>query len=252
MGETWVRLYGELNDFVPLRLRQRPILRRWDVSPSVKDLIEGLGVPHPEVDLLLANGRSVGFDYAVEDGDRISVYPIFRRVDVSRISQVRPDPLPETRFVIDGHLGRLAGYLRMLGLDTAYRNDYDDATLAQVSHNEGRILLTRDQQLLMRSIVRHGYWVRATEPSEQLFEVAHRYGLIQVMRPFTRCLLCNVPLEPVSKHDVAHLLEPATRRHHDRFYRCPACQRIYWPGSHHKRMSALIDELCDRLAESEL
>lgn len=250
MAETWIRLYGELNDFVRPELRQRPILRRWDVSPSVKDLVEGLGVPHPEIDLLLANGRSVGFGYLVQDGDRISVYPAFRSVDLAQVSRVRPAPLPEIRFVIDGHLGRLAGYLRMLGLDTAYRNDYDDETLAQVSHDEGRILLTRDHQLLMRSIVRNGYWVRATQPKEQLVEVAQRYGLLQVMRPFTRCLLCNVPLEPVSKHDVAHLLEPATRRHYDRFWRCPACQRIYWPGSHHKRMSTLIDELREKLDET--
>lgn len=242
MPHCWVRLYGELNDFAPGAL-QRPILRRCKAPGSVKDLIEGLGVPHPEVDLILANGHSVGFGSLVQDGDRISVYPLFRTLDVSELTQVRPEPLSEQRFVVDGHLGRLAGYLRMLGLDTLYHNDYADEALARISCDQGRILLTRDRQLLMRSIVRHGYWVRATQPREQVIEVAQRYALGTAMRPFTRCLRCNALLEPVDKAAIAHLLEPTTRRCHDVFTRCPVCARVYWQGSHHARMQAIIDEL---------
>jgi uncharacterized protein len=247
VAETWVRLYAELNDFLPAAWRQRPILRQWDVRPSVKDLVEGLGVPHPEVDLLLANGQPVGFDYLVQDGDWISAYPRFRALDVGALSLVRPAPLAEARFVLDGHLGRLAAYLRMLGFDTLYRSDYGDEELAQVSHAEGRILLTRDQQLLMRSIVEHGYWVRATEPAQQLVEVARRYGLAEAIHPFTRCLRCNAELAPVGKQEIAHLLAPATRREHDAFRRCVGCGRIYWPGSHVARMQALIEELREGL-----
>ncbi len=247
MAETWVRLYGELGDFLPLSQRQRPLLRRWLVRTSVKDLIEGLGVPHTEIELLLANGRPVGFDYLVQDGDRIAAYPPFRSLDVSGLSLVRPTPPGTLRFVADGHLGALARYLRMLGLDTLYRPDYDDATLAQISHDEDRVLLTRDHQLLMRNIVRYGYWVRETWPKRQLLEVLRRYAPGEAIRPFSRCLRCNGPLEPVDKQAIAHLLEPDTRRYYDAFWRCSACQHIYWPGSHHARMRAWIDQVLREL-----
>jgi uncharacterized protein len=244
---TWVRLYGELNDLVPAPQRQRAMPRRWDVSPSVKDLIEGLGVPHTEVALLLANGCPVGFGYRAQDGDRIAAYPPFRTLDVSAITRVRPEPLPEQRFVADGHLGALARHLRMLGFDTAYWRDRDDKDLARISNGEKRILLTRDHQLLMRSIVQHGYWVRATEPRRQLLEVARRYRLAQEMRPFTRCLRCNGALAPVDKADIEHLLEPDTRRFYDAFWRCRSCGRVYWPGSHYARMQGWIQELLAQL-----
>jgi hypothetical protein len=249
MPETWVRLYGELNDFLPASHRQRALLWRWDVSPSVKDLIEGLGAPHTEIDLLLANGRPVGFGYPVQDGDRIAAYPPFCALDVTEITRVRPEPLPAPRFVADGHLGAPARYLRMLGFDTVYHNDCGDETLARSSCEQGRILLTRDHQLLMRSVVQHGYWVRATRPREQLLEVARRYALADAMQPLTRCLRCNGALAPVDKESIAHLLEPDTRRYYDAFWRCSGCQRIYWPGSHHRRMLALIEELRDELGE---
>lgn len=247
MPETWVRLYGELNDFLPAPHRQRALRRRWDVSPSVKDLVEGLGVPHTEIDLLLANGRSVGFGYRVQDGDRIAAYPPFGALDVSAITQVRPAPLPELRFVADGHLGALARYLRMLGLDTAYWRDADDESLAHISHREGRILLTRDHQLLMRSIVEHGYWVRASEPRAQLLEVARRYRIAQEIRPFSRCLRCNGALAPVDKEAILHLLEPDTRRFYDVFWQCRSCGQVYWRGSHYVRMQAWIQELLAQL-----
>ena len=94
---------------------------RFDGRPAVKDLIEALGVPHTEVDLILANGESVDFAYGVRDGDRISVYPVFESLDIGPVVRVRPEPLRETRFVCDTHLGRLAAYLRMLGFDTLLR-----------------------------------------------------------------------------------------------------------------------------------
>ncbi len=243
MAETLVRLYGELNDLVPRNLRQRALRRHWDVSPSVKDLIEGLGVPHTEVDLLLANGASVGFDYLVQEGDRVAAYPPFRSLEVGAISRVRPAPLAERRFVADGHLGALARALRMLGFDTLYQQDVADELLAQLSHAQKRILLTRDRQLLMRSIVEYGYWVRSTQPREQLLEVARRYELVGEMRPLARCLRCNGELAPVDKAAIEHLLEPATRRFYHAFSQCCSCGQIYWPGSHYARMMAWIKEL---------
>ena len=83
----------------------------------MKAVIEDLGVPHTEVDLVLADGQSVGFDHRLRDGESISVYPVFESWDIAAVSKVRPEPLREVRFVVDVHLVTLAGYLRMLGFD---------------------------------------------------------------------------------------------------------------------------------------
>jgi hypothetical protein len=208
----------------------------------VKDLIEAIGVPHTEVDLILANGQSVGFDYAVRDGDRISVYPVFESLDITPILRVRPEPLRRTRFVLDTHLGRLAAYLRLVGFDALYRNDFSDEELADISRDERRILLTRDRGLLKRSRVTHGYCVRATDPRQQLGEICRRFDLHGAARPFTRCLRCNGLLHAVPKADVEYLLPPGTAERYEEYAQCESCGQVYWPGSHHRRMRHLVDD----------
>ena len=241
-----LRLYAELNDFVPGDKRHRTVAVTLRERDSVKDVIESQGVPHTEVDLIVANGEPVGFDYQVRDGDRIAAYPAFRSIDVSGLPALRPPAWPpdgEPRFVLDAHLGTLAGHLRMLGFDTLYRNDYDDADLARISAEEGRILLTRDRGLLKRRQVVHGYHVWATDPEEQIVEVLRRFGLFDRVNPFSRCLRCNGPLTRVTKESVLDRLEPLTRRYYDEFALCPACDRVYWRGSHYSRMQELVARL---------
>jgi len=231
-----IRFYAELNDFLPPRRRQVEFEHVLAEHASVKHVIETLGVPHTEVDLVLVDGRSVDFAYRVQDGDRISVYPVFESFDISALERVRPRPLREPRFVLDVHLGRLAGYLRMVGFDALYRNDYDDATLADLSRSERRILLTRDRGLLKRSAVTHGYLLRASDPREQLAEVVRRFDLTGLIAEFTRCMRCNGVLAPVAKATIEHRLLPKTRRYYDEFAVCRDCERIYWKGSHYEDM----------------
>ena len=240
------RFYAELNDFLPPQRRGRQFCHRFERQASVKDMIESFGVPHTEVDLILINGESVDFSARVEDDDRISVYPAFERFDISPLTRLRPKPLREPAFVVDANLGRLARYLRLLGFDTLYRNDYDDATVAQISHQEHRILLTRDRVLLRRSIITHGYFVRADRPREQLAEVVARFDLCRLLHPFSRCTRCNGLLERVEKREIASRLEPKTRRYYDDFLICPDCGQIYWRGSHHERAVRLMEGLCGR------
>lgn len=234
------RFYAELNDFLPPDKRQKPITYRFLVPASVKDAIESLGVPHPEVDLILVNGRSVDFTYLIQNGDTISVYPVFEAIDISPLVKVRPEPLREVRFVLDVHLGQLATYLRLLGFDTRYRNDYDDDELAQISSHEHRILLTRDRGLLKRSIVTHGYCLRTTNPRQQLVDVVNRFDLRNLIKPFSRCMRCNGLLKPVEKAAIAQQLPPKTQQYYDEFYRCMHCRQIYWKGSHYQRMQQFI------------
>lgn len=238
-----VRLYGALNDFLPAPRRGASFPHTFSGSPSVKDLLESLGVPHPELDLLLLDGAPVDFGARVEDGSRLAAYPAFECLEVPAAQRVGP-VLPEVpRFVLDVGLGRLAGLLRMLGLDTLWRNDAQDAELARLSASEERILLTRDLGLLKRSEVVLGYFPRATDPSHQLVEVTRRYRLATRMQPFTRCLACNTPLQPAALAQVRGRVPPRIAARFEHFTRCPGCERVYWPGSHHARMERVVQRL---------
>lgn len=232
MKHAYFRFYAELNDFLPADKHFTTFAHLFNGAASVKDRIESIGVPHTEVDLILANGASVGFDYLVQDGDHISVYPVFESFDISAETRVRPEPLRETRFVLDTHLGQLARYLRLLGFDALYRNDYIDEELARISSEDHRVLLTRDVGILKRSEVTHGYYVRATDPKERILEVLQRFDLFGDIDPFQRCLRCNGVLEPVAKEEILDRLEPLTKKHYDDFRRCASCEQIYWRGSH--------------------
>ncbi len=200
---------------------------------TAKHLIESIGIPHTEIGSLLVNGRHAGTSYQVQDGDQL-------QVDASEAAAVT---LLEPRFILDGHLGRLASRLRMLGLDCLYRAGVDDSELAATAIAEDRILLTRDRHLLMRKTITNGYLVRSLVPNEQLREVITRYRLLAAIKPFQRCIRCNTRLVPVRKADVLDRLEPLTRLYFDEFRICPGCQQIYWRGSHVDRMNRMIAEL---------
>ena len=226
------RFYEELNDFLPPERRKRTLPYGFSGHPGIKDPIEVFGVPHTEVELILVNGESVGFDYQLQDGDRVAVYPVFESLDISPLLKLREKPLRNPRFVLDVNLGKLARRLRLLGFDSLYRNDWQDAELADVADREHRIVLTRDRRLLFARRIAHGYWVRAVQAERQVQEVLRRFDLYRLIRPFARCLACNGELAPVAKADVLDRLEPKTRLYYERFYRCGACGKIYWEGSH--------------------
>jgi uncharacterized protein len=237
-----VRVYGSLNDFLPVAHRQSTLVCTFDGSPSVKDLVEATGVPHPEIDLLVVRGESVDFDYHVRDGDRVAVYPRIQAFDLGdRLVRVGPPPLTEPRFIADVHLGRLAAYLRLAGFDTKYRNHHPDHEIAGISAQEDRVVLTRDVGVLKHRIVKRGYYVRETQPARQLVEVLRHFGLVPVAAPFTRCLRCGSSLHRVAGDRVQHRLPARTREQYREFSRCPTCSRIYWQGSHFARMSLFLE-----------
>ncbi|HET7090787.1 MAG TPA: Mut7-C RNAse domain-containing protein [Anaerolineae bacterium] len=243
MPHAHFRFYEELNDFLPPGRRKVTFVHEWKGIASVKDIVEALGVPHTEVDLILANGESVDFAYRPKDGDRISVYPMFESIDISPVQRLRPRPLREPRFVLDGHLGRLARHLRMLGFDTLWSNDADDERLAHISQQQTRTLLTRDQGLLKRRDVTRGYWVRSTAPREQLREVLERFDLYRAATPFTRCMACNGLLRSVTLEEVKERLPSRTAQHYREFRQCEQCAKVYWEGPHVRRMEKLLQEV---------
>jgi uncharacterized protein with PIN domain len=241
-----LRFYAELNDFLPVDRRFVSFRQPLGLHQTVKDLIEAAGVPHAEVDVVLVNGESVGFGHRPGHDDRISVYPMFESVDIGPILRLRPKPLRDTRFVVDSNLGGLARDLRMLGFDSLFRGDFADAEVARISVSEQRVLLTRDVGVLKRKEITHGYFVRATEALDQAAEVVRRFDLADGLEPFTRCLECNAPLETVVLEDVKGLVPDGALRAHDVFSRCRTCRRVYWQGSHHRRMVNKIEEIVHR------
>jgi hypothetical protein len=231
MSTAHLLFYGRLNDFLPLDRRERSVRVEFRGQQSIKHLAESLGVPHPEIGRVQVHGEEKPLSTITQDGDQVDVHPM-------------PNESPiEPRFLLDNHLGRLAAYLRMLGFDCLYRNDYSDDELARVLQSEERILLSRDRRLLMRKVVTHGYCPRSLDSLEQLTEVIERFDLTKQIIPFHRCLRCNHPLEQISKEAVLDRLEPLTKYYFDEFKICPACKQIYWKGSHYERMQAIVEKV---------
>jgi hypothetical protein len=239
------RFYEELNDFLSAPLRKSEFTYRFSGAPSVKDAIEAIGIPHTEVDIIIVDGASVGFDYHLRDGDRIGVYPVFESLDVTPLVRLRPSPLRRVRFVADVHLGKLARLLRLLGFDTVYERTLGDREIIEISVCEKRIILTRDRGLLKNSAVQHGYCVRSERPIQQAREVYRRFELESGLKPFHRCLVCNGRLVSVAKEDVQDRLPKITAEHFGEFFRCDRCGKVYWKGSHFDRLKMSVQAIAD-------
>ncbi|MBV9320563.1 MAG: Mut7-C ubiquitin/RNAse domain-containing protein [Mycobacterium sp.] len=247
VGYVEVRAYAELNDFLGPESRGVTVRRPFRTHQTVKDVLEAMGIPHTEVDMILVNGNPVDFSHRPNVGERIAAYPVFEALDIGSTARLRPVPLRDPRFVVDVNLGRLARLLRVLGFDVWWSSDADDQALADISREQHRILLTRDRGLLKRRAITHGLFVHADQAEEQTLEVVRRLDLGERLAPLTRCVRCNGTLATVTKDEVIDQLEPLTRQYYDEFSRCAECGRIYWPGSHHARLRSLVGRLRDRL-----
>ncbi len=237
------RFYEELNDFLPSEQRKRPFDYQYYGTPSVKDAIEAIGVPHTEVDLILVDGESVDFSRLLRGGERVAVYPVFERYDIEPVTRLRPRPLRQTRFILDVHLGKLARYMRLLGFDVLYRNDYEDHAIVRIATAGERTILTRDKGLLKHDAVDRGYWVRATEPEIQVREILHAFQLEKAARPFSRCLECNTLVRHLPNAHAMGRVPPGVAERHEEFSECRECGRVYWRGSHFDRMHRIVEEL---------
>jgi uncharacterized protein with PIN domain len=242
-----VRVYAELNDFLPRESRGLTLRRPFRPHQTVKDVLEATGIPHTEVDLIVVNGEAKDFAHRPAPGDRIAAYPMFEALEIGSTARLRPAPLRDTRFVVDINLGRLARLLRLLGFDVWFSVDADDETLVDISHTQRRILLTRDRGLLKLRVITHGLFVHSDDPEAQALEVIRRLDLGERLAPFTRCMRCNGELVAVEKDEVIDRLEPLTRRYYSDFVRCTDCSQIYWPGSHHEKLLNLVARLRKQL-----
>jgi uncharacterized protein with PIN domain len=239
-----LRFHGDLIVFLRSRADDAVIERPLAEKTSIKDIIESCGVPHPEVDLILVDEQTVGFNHTLATDTKVEVFPVESR-GTDR-TEKRLQTIGIARFVTDGHLGGLTRNLRLLGFDVAYPKNADDRELLKVMARENRALLTRDRRLLMHGIVQHGYCPRSQNADEQTIEVVRRFDLSELIAPFARCLRCNAPLEEAAKADVIDKLEPLTKIYYEQFRRCPGCKQIYWSGSHFPKLQKRIEEIRSR------
>lgn len=234
------RFYSELNNYLSAEKARTEFILQTRESCPVKEMIELVGVPTADVDLILVNGESVDFSFLVKDGDRVSVYPVFESFDIASVTNLRSKPLRSPRFVLDVHLGKLARYLRMLGFDTLYENNYTEARLLFISDDEKRILLTRNRELLQDPSVERALLIESEDPRFQLVQVLRRFDLFNSTAVFQRCMCCNSLLEPVAKQDILYRLPPKVRLGFDEFQQCRSCDKVYWKGTHFERMKEFI------------
>jgi uncharacterized protein with PIN domain len=224
------RFAEALSAFLQPAHRGRPFAYACARAATLKNAIEALGVPHTEVGAITVNGEAATLQRTVRDGDLVEVEPY-------RYEQ------GSLRFLADAHLGGLARFLRMLGYDTAHDQRWTDAEMRRIAHEEERVVLTRDRDLLKCRDVARGCYVRALKPAAQLAEVTARYQLHERARPFTLCLCCNVPLEGIPKATVSGRVPERVLQLHQDFTHCPGCGRIYWPGTHYQRMKEALNSV---------
>ena len=247
MAQVSFRFFAELNDFLPEDKKKCSFIYTFQGRPSIKDAIEAIGVPHPEVDLIVVNGDSVGFNHIIKDQESIAVYPVFESFDISPIVRLREKPLRIIRFILDINLGKLTRWLRWLGFDSRMEKNVSDRTIVDLARQDKRIILTRDQGLLKIKEVTHGYWVRTTDPEEQLTEVIKRFDLTKQFKPFTRCMVCNGLINQIDKAEVIDQLLPKTKSKFTHFFHCTSCFKIYWQGSHYKKLSLKLAAILNKL-----
>jgi len=243
MKKAFFRFYEELNDFLPNKFKKIRFEHSFNERASIKDMIESLGIPHTEIDLILVNNKSVNFNYIIKDQDDISVYPVFESFDISEVQHLRSKPLRKPKFILDVHLGKLAKLMRIAGIDSLYQNDFEDDEIVKLALKNNRAILTRNIGLLKRKEVSHGYFVRNRNAEKQLPEIIERFQLKKIIKPFSRCIECSSILHKIEKEKVIHRIPPKVKYYLNEFYICSNCDKIYWKGTHYDKMSKMLEEL---------
>jgi len=246
------RFYGSLNDFLPKKFRHRNLVYHQQPDQTLKDAIEAMGIPHPEVQMILSDGQPVTFRKSLKKSARVAVFPFFYKLDVSPNLLVNIVTHDSLKFMLDVHLGKLGKYLRFAGFDTLLYPSLTDGEIVEMGTRENRIILTRDIGLLKHKKVKFGYWLRSQDPEKQFYEVITHFRIApEEFAPWKRCSICNGLIRPVPKHRVESELQPGTRQFYHEFFQCSGCGQIYWKGSHYQRLNTWIEKTLNELSEKD-
>ena len=155
--------------------------------------------------------------------------------------------MPENlKFMVDHNVGRLARWLRMMGYDTRLFTGDNDSDMVTLARREGRVILTRDTQIMKRRLVTSGeiraLLMESDEPEAQMRQVITALKLNPELNPFSLCLECNQPLLEKSLAEAAGLVPPFVFKTQQQYMMCPRCQRIYWRGTHWQAMTGKLKE----------
>jgi uncharacterized protein with PIN domain len=243
MPKAIFRFYEELNDFLPKHRRKCDFEARFKGKRSIKDMIEALGVPHTEIDLILVDGNSVGFNYILQDEDRVSVYPVFESFNISELTHLRKTPLRRNTFIAEVNLGNIIKYMRALGLDVYCDSSLSTREIIDVAKRDKRIILTKNRKLLQVKNVSHGIFIHPGTTADQIRRIIDYLDIKADLKPFSRCLRCNTPLDVVPKEKILDRIPPQTIAFCDEYVLCPSCDKIYWKGTHYLHMETVIKQI---------
>ena len=155
------------------------------------------------------------------------------------------------KFIVDRMLGKLAKQLRMLGYDALYYRGEDVYPLIRLGRQEGRVILTRNTKLIPRRPEDVILRIAENQPLLQLKELIQKANIeIDEGKVFSRCLLCNALLDPISRMEVEGRVPDFIFYQRNKFFICPQCQRIYWQGSHQENMQRRMEALFHSKSEA--
>ncbi len=158
------------------------------------------------------------------------------------------------KFIVDNNVGKLAKWLRMMGYDTLFFNGSNDSRMIAIALAEGRVVLTKDTQIMKRGVITKGrlkaILPQSDEPELQMRQVIDSLNLDCQFKPFSICLECNQPLEEKSKERVEGLVPPYVFQTQNQYMQCPGCHRIYWRGTHWQRMREKLNKFWERSADN--
>jgi len=150
------------------------------------------------------------------------------------------------KFIVDTNVGKLVKWLRIMGYDTLFFSGSNDSYMIATALAEGRVILTRDTQIMKRRVVASGQlkavFIQSDKPELQMRQVRDTLNLDCQFRPFTICLECNQPLLERSKQQVKELVPPYVFQTQSQYMECPACHRIYWRGTHWQAMTRKLEQ----------
>jgi len=235
MGDLPKLLYQSVFEGAQLRHR----LKR---RASIKDILESLNIPHTEIGKIEAGGSELSFSFVPEANLSLKVYPFTIETIKAIPSTIWPEQWSFAKFLVDINVLKLARNLRMAGIDSVIVPEKISLKdIGSKAEQENRVVLTRNRELLKCATVKFGQLIRSQNHLEQLSEVIERFGLLDRIEPFKRCMVCNGILHHADKDEIFHMLEPLTKKYYNKFKRCSDCSNIYWRGSHYYKMRQHLD-----------